>query len=158
VVDEIYVTDGAKVKQGDLLIELDPSVARAQLSQFVARSQTLEARKSRYEAEQAGQAPTFGYSPNADASEKVVLRGGQTIVDENAAASEATNQAVIDQQRIEYEAGRKRLQAQTDALNFKIETFKDQRSGLRARMVGGQKLLDLTARDLRKVRPLAEDG
>ena len=145
VITEIFVADGDQVTAGDPVARIDDSAARATVSQLMARRETLEARKARFDAEHNGQ------------STLVALRGGQEIV-----ASDIENgqpaSAVFDQQKLELDAGRKRLAAQVDAVEFQIETFKDQRSGLQARLLGGRKLLQMTQRELDKVRPLAAEG
>ena len=139
---------------GETLITLDPSQSKAELGRLLARQQTLMAQKARYEAEASGSASGFTL---ATGTQGLQLRGATTpnIV---ASALPADDNAVLAEQRKEFAAGRKRFDAQMDAIAFQIETLKDQKTGLSARLLGGQQLLAMTDREIAKVKPLALEG
>ncbi len=155
VVRKILVKDGDTVSEGDVLVQLDEVATKAELARLLARKQTLEAQKLRYEAEEGGANAKF---PTDTTLVSGVLRGSDGATESSAVPTNAERNAVIDEQRKEFDAGRKRLSAQLNAITFQIETLKDEKSGLQARLLGNKKLLKLTQRDLQKIRPLANDG
>ncbi|MEP1209448.1 MAG: HlyD family type I secretion periplasmic adaptor subunit [Rhizobiaceae bacterium] len=173
VVQEILVEDGSTVEEGQVLLVLDPSGSQAELTSLVARQNMLSALKSRLEAEASG--GNFG---NTIAVSGLQLRGAQqdssdgadTTADAVAIAAEAAAAAaaaadqtnsqsrVLAEQQIEFDAGRKRLNAELDAATYQIESLKDQRSGLVTRLEGSRQLLEFTEMEIKKTRPLVEDG
>ncbi|MFD0916456.1 HlyD family type I secretion periplasmic adaptor subunit [Pseudahrensia aquimaris] len=158
VVREILVRDGSQVKAGDLLLTLDRSAKQAELTRLMARQRTLLARKARYEAEQRGESVIGPVSVPATDDTLSNLRGGQGIIDEVAVQAQQQASPVLEEQRREFEAARNRLAAQLETIGRQIETFKEQKLGLEARLAGGQRLLALTERELSRVRPLADEG
>lgn len=162
VVREILVADGSKVQAGDLLLTLDRSAKQAELTRLLARRQTLEARRSRYQAEQRGEtlissSAATGSSESGDDTLSN-LRGGQSIVDEATVLAQQQANPMLEEQKKEFEAAGKRLAAQLEAITAQIEGFKEQKIGFEARLAGSQRLLALTERELARVRPLANDG
>lgn len=150
VVREILVTDGQEVVKGDLLVRLDKSAAQGELTRLLARRETLMAQKSRFDAERNGLA-TFTMASKPAIS----LRGGTSI---SSGIDDETKTVIFKEQLKEFDAGRKRFAAQINTLKFQVETFRDQKTGMEARLIGGRKLLKLTNRELGKVRPLANAG
>ena len=150
VVREILVKDGQKVEAGDLLIRLDKSSAQGELTRLLARHETLNAQKARFEAERNGHT-TFSV-PESPAA---LLRGGQVV---SSGIDETAKSTIYNEQLKEFDAGRKRFAAQINAIKYQVETFRDQKTGMQARLIGGGRLLEMTNRELRKVRPLAKAG
>lgn len=151
VVQEILVEDGSRVDEGQVLLVLDPSGSQAELTNLEARQTMLSALKSRLEAEASG--GSFG---NTIAVSGLQLRGAQQA--ESNLSKESPQNRVLAEQQIEFDAGRKRLNAELDAATYQIESLKDQRNGLVTRLEGGQQLLEFTEMEIKKTRPLVEDG
>jgi len=149
VVSDILVSEGERVKAGDLLVLLDKSAAQAELSTLLARHSLLNAQKSRYQSEQAGE--------NVEADDQGDTLGSSSE-DSSIAATSGNDDLLLNEQRREFQAGRNRLTAQADAIDFQIETLKDQKSGLQARIAGGKKLLEINSIEIGKVKPLVRDG
>lgn len=64
IVTDIAVTDGTRVAAGDLLLRLDPTMARLNLDIALGRLSEALARRARLEAEHLGlKAPIFVYAP-----------------------------------------------------------------------------------------------
>ena len=136
VVRDILVADGQEVEAGDVIAVLDSSSSQAEYSRLRARQRFLLAQQARYQAETSGEDLSF----------------------QDDGALDAETMQMVDEQRREFAAGRKRLTAQVNAIEFQIETFKDQIVGLQARADGARKLLQFTNSEIARVRPLAESG
>lgn len=146
VIHKIMVADGDRVEQGQVLVVLDSSGGQAELTRLQSRRAMLAAQKTRLEAEASGK--------EFDALASTGLRLGASD-DKNGAV---TDGQVLRQQRNEFDAGRKRLQAELDAAQFQIESLKDQMSGLETRLAGADQLKRYTQMEIKKVKPLVQDG
>lgn len=151
VVQKIYASDGDLVTQGQPLLLIDPSVSRAELTRLTARQRLLTALQTRLNSERGGQ----GFANTVEVS-GLNLRGAQSNAGE--AAEKAVQDELLEEQRREFDAGRKRLAAEKDAATSLIESLKDERSGLEARLAGARSALASTREELARVRPLANDG
>jgi len=151
VVREIRVQDGAVVETGQVLLVLDASGSQAELTRFMARRTMLTALRARLEAESGGS--EFG---NAIEVSGLQLRGAQDRLGTGAPGS--IKSRVLEEQQIEFDAGRKRLNAELAAARHQIESLKDQRGGLQTRLQGVGQLLDFTEMELVKTRPLVDEG
>ena len=74
VVGEILVKDGARVRQGDVVVRLDATVARANLAMVTKNLDELDARQARLEAERDGAAKVAFPAELARAGDPEVLR------------------------------------------------------------------------------------
>ena len=132
VVRTIRVADGARVEQGDVLLELDDADDRASLTRLEARRGTLEAKRARL----TGQA-VLG------------LRGTQN--------SPALADLEVQQQR-QGQAMQRGRRAAEDAARAQIASLQEDREGYLAQAGIGQALLDSARAELARLRPLARDG
>ncbi|MEL7274281.1 MAG: HlyD family type I secretion periplasmic adaptor subunit [Pseudomonadota bacterium] len=148
VVQKIYARDGDLVTKGQPLLLIDPSVSRAELTRLTARQRMLTALQTRLNSERGGQ----GFANTVEVS-GLNLRGAQAN-----AAEEAVEDELLEEQRREFDAGRKRLAAEKTAATSLIESLKDERSGLEARLAGARSALQSTRRELARMRPLAQEG
>ncbi|MGI9365926.1 MAG: HlyD family type I secretion periplasmic adaptor subunit [Rhizobiaceae bacterium] len=151
VVQDILVEDGAFVDTGTVLLLLDPSGSQAELTKLLAQKSMLTALKGRLEAEASG--AEFG---NTVSVSGLKLRGPQ-----HTAAMEGEsviNSRILVEQQIEFDAGRKRLNAELDAANHQIESLKDQKDGFETQLDSVRQLLEITKMELAKVEPLVEEG
>ncbi len=132
VVRSIRVADGARVEQGEVLLELDDADDRASLTRLEARRAMLEAKRARLTGE-----TVFG------------LRGSQ---DSPAVADLRTQQ---QKQGLAMRNGRR---AAEDAARAQIASLRQDREGTLAQIGIGQELLDSAQDELARLRPLARDG
>ncbi|EFL88825.1 HlyD family type I secretion periplasmic adaptor subunit [Ahrensia sp. R2A130] len=146
VVRSISVQDGSQVAKGDVLLVLDDSANRAEFTRLTARHQRLTALKTRLEAENSG--GTF----QQPADTGLALRGTQ------AASPSGEETAIFNEQRREFEAGRKRLNAELDAAVALAEAQKEQLVGLQTRIAASRQLLAQTDLEISRLRPLANAG
>ncbi len=150
VVQQILISDGSFVEKDQILLVLDPSNSQAELTRLEARHTMLSALKTRLEAETSGAA--FGQTVSVSG---LRLRGAQAIAPENGNAADSQ---VLREQEREFDAGRKRLNAELDAARHQMESLKDRRAGLQTRLNSARQLLDFTKMELKRTRPLVEDG
>ncbi|MEE9313267.1 MAG: HlyD family type I secretion periplasmic adaptor subunit [Rhizobiaceae bacterium] len=150
VVRQILVREGEQVEKNQVVVVLDPSVSQAELSRLTARHTLLNALQTRLNSEQGEN----GFSA-VENSSGLQLRGAQ---DSETQSISAGAKRILEEQRKEYNAGRKRLNAQLDAATSLVESLKDQRLGLQARLAGAQQLLNYSEMELQKIRPLVRDG
>ncbi len=150
VVKEILVADGDFVEKGQVLLVLDASSGQAELTRLLARQNTLNALKKRYQTERSllTRSETISIAG-------FQLRGAQT--EPNFVADDENNSVMVEQ-RNELDAGRKRLNAELDAALYQIEALKDRKAGLETQLTGGKQQLSYTKMEIRKIRPLAEQG
>ena len=153
VIQEIRVGDGAYVEKGEVLLVLDSAGNQAELTRLSARKSILSALKTRLEAEARG----GDFNGNVTVSD-LGLQGAQDVAANEAGRAESAASRVLAEQQIEFDAGRKRLNAELDAAKYQIESLKDQRSGLLTRLEGTRHLLEFTEMEIKKTRPLVEDG
>ncbi len=150
-VRKILVKDGEVVDQGQVLLVLDRSVSRAELTRLTARHNLLSALQTRLNSEQGENGFT-----NVITNTGLQLRGSQE--DKVDQYEDIQANRILAEQQKEFNAGRKRLNAQLDAASALAESLKDQRMGLQASLAGAQKLLNYTEMELGKIRPLVRDG
>ena len=161
VVKKILVFEGEYVEKGEVLFVLDPSVSQAELSRLTARRKLLGALQTRLNSEQGsgdfdGNSDTVAQDGNVLATAQLRLGNEKDLVVEKPIREEPNR--ILEEQRREYDAGRKRLSAQLDAASSLAESLKDQRSGLHARLAGAEKLLNYSEMEIQKIRPLVADG
>jgi HlyD family type I secretion membrane fusion protein len=120
-VRKIFVTEGQRVKKGDSILELDPAVDQAQLTQYKSRYSRLAAIRSRLDAEKSGSNTRLRPTSTADESELT----GSVDIDEN-------DPLFIEQQR-EFQKGRDAIAAEVEALTERADANRRQRQGLGSR-------------------------
>ena len=150
VIHKIMVTDGARVEKDQVLVVLDASGGQAELTRLQSRQSMLMALKTRLEAE--SKVPEFGTLAASG------LRLGTVNEGDGTGFAAQDGGRVLLEQRKEFDAGRKRLQAELDAVQFQIESLKDQKSGMETRLASIEQLKEYTQMELEKVRPLVRDG
>lgn len=160
LVQKIYARDGDLVTKGETLLLIDPSVSKAELTRLTARKRMLSALQTRLNSERGGkgfagpvETSTLGLRGTPAGSG---LRGSQAETAPQEQVAELND--VLEEQRREFDAGRKRLSAERDGAISQIEGLKDERSGLQARLAGEKSQLKSTRMELARMRPLAEEG
>jgi HlyD family type I secretion membrane fusion protein len=127
-VRKIHAVEGQVIKKGDPIVELDPAVDQAQLSQYKARYARLAAIKARLSAEKAG---GNGKIKSQNDSVEEIEASLETT-----GSSDATNSdpMFVEQQR-EFTKGRDAIAAEVAALEERVDGNRRQRKGLQSREV-----------------------
>ena len=136
VVGKVFVQDGDHVKAGQILVQLDDTVTRANLAVVVKSLDELAARKARLEAERDG-AATITFPP-----ELLARKEDATV------ANAITNETKLFQLRRSARLGQK---AQ---LQQRIVQLKEEINGLNAQQEAKGKEIDLIQKELGGVRDL----
>ena len=136
IVSKINVTDGDRVKPGQVLLELDSTQIKAELGIVRAQLTELTARKSRLTAEITG-------------LEKVIFPEGFEEAGEH-------NRAVAEGERRLFDETRTNLQSQEDQLALQIEQLQQEIEGIKAQRDAKQGQLDIMNNELSQVTKLYE--
>ncbi len=157
----IEAADGARLRRGETVMVLDPTVTQAEFSQLQARRDTLMALEARLQALTGG-----SFTLAADAaggsrylSGEQVLRGSAgALVLAAATGDRAPLDNVYDAQRLELQFDREALGADYRVLQHQIDVLEKDRKAkkVRSRALAGS--LEVARVELRSVRSLVEQG
>ncbi len=125
---KILAVEGQVIKKGDPIVELDPAVDQAQLTQYKARYARLAAIKARLAAEKAG-----GNGKLKSLGKSVEENSLSTEVADDA-DGQAADPLFVEQQR-EFTKGRDAIAAEVAALEERVDGSRRQRKGLQSREV-----------------------
>lgn len=140
IISSLMVSEGDRVKQGQPLVKLDDTRAKAERNRISATLLGLLAKEARAQAERAD-AVELNYSKNL--RNKAVL-----ISDEN----------VLEQQSREFEERFKRHLADLGVLDQRIIATKEEISGLQVQMTSEQTKLGIIEDELKQKRKLLKRG
>ena len=140
IVQRIFVKNGDVVKEGDILVKLDDTQVRANVS--VSRGRTLDAltQRLRLEAERDGKS-TF-LLPDELTSQQ----------------SDAQSIRMFEAQHALFIARRTGRHGEQGVLKQRIEQLRNDLGGMQQQLESRQRELDLTSRELKNVLPLFEKG
>lgn len=141
VVEEVLVTEGARVQENDILVQLDPSELLTELQIIESQYAELLARKARLEAERDGR-DALKFSP---------------ILDELHFGAEARDDLIQGQTRL-FEARQKTLAARKTQLGKRVEQIGSQIQGLEAQRASIQDQLALIEQELESQQKLLDQG
>jgi HlyD family secretion protein len=141
IVSEILIRNGDRVQEGDVLIRLDETAARANLGVVSARLNELYAQRARLEAEQAA-APDIAFP--------------QHLMD--AARTEERIAALIASQRSLFSARLTRQTGEKGLLKQQIDQLGEQGKGLAAEHDAKNRQAKLISQEVESVRPLFAQG
>jgi HlyD family type I secretion membrane fusion protein len=130
-VRKIHAVEGQKVNAGDPLIELEPSIDKAQLSQFRTRYATFAAMRRRLEAERGISSERFKAKKSTDT--ELIGAGditNSTTTPADPAADTAFDEGLLIEQQREYEKGRDAVAAEIAALKDRAEGQRRTRAGI----------------------------
>ncbi len=140
IVAKILVKNGDRVAEGDVLVRLDPTVARSNLGVAVARVNELLVQLARLEAERDRQSSITLPPEVAAAAKDPVL-----------ARSIAAQQALFN-------ARQTSRNGETEVLRQRLEQTNNELAGLEKILAARRKEADLNAQELANVKPLYERG
>lgn len=135
VVRQILVRDGDQVRQGQLLMQFDDTVAQAQLDVLANQHDTLVIQRARYAAEAANQrtfaVPTELLARRDDPRVVAVIQNETLVFTSRLAAVEG--QAAILNQRVEQlNAARGGLQVQVQSIDDQVALIRQELDGYRS--------------------------
>ena len=147
-VDAILVEDGARVRRGDAIVELDARDARATLSALEARYGRQAALRNRLLIEK-GEAPLPVRRPEAiPLSAKNALRGARSAISDRLEV----------EQREELRFGTERRAAEVEATRARVQALSERQTGLRERLARLSNARERVADRVRRMRPLVAEG
>lgn len=139
IVQSIEVRDGDIVQQGDLLVQLDETQARASYLVNHSRHISALAREARLQAE-IDQAESIEFPPE---------------VLDSAERSERTQRVIRTQER-EFETRRDALQGETEVLTQRLEQLEEQINGMESQRQASLRTIDSLEEELESKARLAE--
>ncbi len=140
IIKEILVKEGSLVKEGDIIIKLDETAAKAKLDQLKSQYYSELAAQGRLLAERDNK-PTIAFS------DELLTQKDNPVVRDN-----------VDSQTRLFEARRKSIDGQIDVLKQKIEQSKQEIVGLEAQAKSARSQMDLLQQEISVVRKLLKEG
>lgn len=140
VVGKIHVTNGQRVKSGDLLLSLDETVLRANLTITEGDLHEFLARRARLEAER-------------DDEEEIVFPENLTDRQNNPRIAK-----ILAGQVTLFEARRINLNGQQGLGRKQIEQYKQEIKGLESQRYAKQRQRELIRKEMESIRPLVKTG
>ena len=152
VVRSIKARDGAVVKKGDVILEIQPAAAKAELAQLIARRELLRAQKQRLQAEKAGSDSAFEFKNIS------IDVGGLRGTSTNVKLASVSVDEIYSEQGDEFRARLKRFKSQIGTFKSQYAALEKEHAGFKrqaSHQVSRQKIL---AKQIKGMKPLAESG
>lgn len=138
IVEAIHVREGQSVESGNLLVQLDGTIAKANLTVVTTRLRELQAQEARLMAERDGQetliVPEALAALRADPAVAAILQGQQSLLDARRASR----------------AGR------SAQLNEQMKQFREQITGLTSQRAAKAEEIELVTKELSDLSSLVE--
>lgn len=140
IIKEVDAREGDRVKAGQPLLVLDPTMAEAQLNRLLKQLAALRAKSMRLEAER-------------DLKQKLVIPAG--IVRSSRGDS---FDDVISEQQVEFDARYARYTAEREILNQRIAALDEAVTGLEVQKKASEDQLKIVREEIDRKKKLLEDG
>lgn len=154
VVRKINAIDGDKLVKGDLILEIDPSVAKAELAQLEARQRLLLAQQTRLDSDKKN---VNGFKINK-ALQLFELRGSNDQSNDISLQTTGSLNTVFIEQQDEYNATSSRFRSELSALENQLKKLSQERDGVELQIVKQSKKNEILRMQLAKLKPLAASG
>lgn len=138
IVSKIHVKNGDRVAEGDVLISLDDTAAKANLAVVVGRVNDYRIQQARLEAERDGKA-TFTVPADIDVRDESIAK-------------------IVETQTSLFRARKAAHDGERSVLSQRVTQLKGDISGLGAQLTSSERQLDITSKELASVLPLLERG
>jgi len=142
VIREISVTDGARVREGDILVELDPTEPQANFEAVRQKLNSALARRARLKTERANEA---------------TIEFPQELA-QQAEQGEAQARQVMAAARNQFRERRQSLQGQTAIQRERISQIEQKIAGLKAQRSSSERQVAIMRDELAGLRELYEKG
>lgn len=166
VVEEIYVRDGQTVKQGDLLVRLDPTAANAEQKSLEQIRDSLKRQNQFYRSQLSGAAaPSTTQAAQLNLPPEILSltenRAG--LIAENALyqaqlGGSADGASLTPEQRIRVQAGLMESQSRTAAAQLEVSQLQQQLSQTQAQLQTAKQSLAIDEKVYNDLVPLLEEG
>ncbi|MCU0524757.1 MAG: HlyD family efflux transporter periplasmic adaptor subunit [Elainella sp. Prado103] len=164
VVEEILVRDGQAVKQGDVLVRLDPTAAAAEQRSLEQVRNSLIRQNQFYRSQLAGGSTDVDLSQlNLPPEILSLTKNRAALVAENqlyqaqlSGSADAAN--LTAEQRIRVQAGLSESQSRAAAAQFKVSQLQQQLSQTQAQLASARASLEIDQSIYNDLAPLLEDG
>lgn len=166
VVEEIYVRDGQAVKQGDLLVRLDPTAAAAEQRSLEQVRDSLKRQNQFYRARLSGSS-----APSTTDAQQLNLPPEILSLTVNRAGLLAENQLyqaqlggsadvanLTPEQRIRVQAGLMESRSRTAAAQLEVSQLQQQLSQTQSQLQSAKQSLDIDDKIYNDLVPLLEEG
>ena len=168
VVKEIRVQDGQHVKKGDLLVRLDPTVARAQLASFNKIRATLAKENEFYRSIISNSNPRY-LAQRSDAQLKIPLeiaslaQSRKALVAENQLyrtqlTGDETGANLNPEQRVRLQFSAAELNSRVASNKLEVEQLEKQLQQNKIQLANSQSRFTVEEGILNQMTPLAEQG
>ena len=147
IVLNVAAKDGDRLTKGDLVVRIDPSADRAELSKLQARRQLLMAQKGRLEAEAAGIESMLEGALEKSAG----LAAGDVQLAGYA-------EAIPGQQQTQFQAKARRMANELAAFQFQHKSLTSERDGALRRMKNQASKVKTLDEQIKQIKPLAKQG
>lgn len=152
VVQEIIANNGDMIEQGEPIVRIEPSMARAELARLHARQSLLRAQKSRLESLRL---------PQGDAHRSMLasipgLRGSQEGPYPALEAATPGDDEIRAGQVSEFHASLKRHLSEVSALENRVDSQQNELQGLTNQIAERRRLVALLEGELDRLTPLVE--
>lgn len=164
VVEEIYVKDGQAVKQGDLLVRLDPTAALADQRSLEQVISSLTRQNQFYRAQLSGTGGTVDMSQlNLPPEILSLTKNRAALAEENrlfqAQLGGSANVAgLTPEQRVRIQAGLLESDSRAAAAQFEISQLQAQLTQTQGQLASAQSSLVIDEKIYNDLKPLMEDG
>lgn len=166
VVQQIYVKDGQRVKQGDLLIRLDPTAAEAQRRSLEQIKDSLTRQNQFYQSQLSGAAPlTLEQAKQLKIAPEILslTENRAALISENqlyqTQLSGSSNSASLTpDQRIRLQIATQEANTRASTAQLEVSQLQQQLAQTQSQLSAAQQSLAIDENIYNDLRPLLEDG
>ncbi|MBW4699166.1 MAG: HlyD family efflux transporter periplasmic adaptor subunit [Aphanocapsa lilacina HA4352-LM1] len=159
VVSEIHVAEGQRVRKGQVLISLVPTVSRSQI-EALGRVRTSLEQESRFYRTQLGTDTTGGGRSGPPEAVRPLTRNRAALLAEIALArAELGETSALDpEQRRQLAAGERERTSRFAAVRSNVDQLERQLAQVEAKLASARQVLAINRKILIDIGPLAEQG
>ncbi|MGB7287218.1 MAG: hypothetical protein WBC71_09835, partial [Salaquimonas sp.] len=150
VVRDISVEDGAILKKGQEILELEPTLAKADLGRLLARQSLLLAQRKRILDSEGGAITEIPIAELRGTQSPLVRKVSQNIT--------ASLSDVFTGQENEYNAKTARLDSEFSALGNQLSQQREELNGLEMQIAQQKQRVNILAMQKSRIEPLTENG
>jgi HlyD family secretion protein len=166
VVREVRVKEGSQVKQGDLLLSLDPTAAKAQLASLQKVRTALQQENEFYQAELGagvmGDGAAIAGRVNLSPELATLTRSRAALIAENrlyrAQLNGGSVASLTAEERLRLQSSQEELSSRTMAAALEVDQLKRQLAQTQVRLSNSREVLAINQRILNDLDPLMREG